>query len=712
MSVTYSTQKVLKANATTIVVTNLSVTGTVPSVISLRLVIYDPVDNLSGPFTINSFNGDDLPISSGVAMVRYSGNSGNAGINDLYAVLQRNTGKYAWIEYSTDAGSTWQGIGDPLSTISPGGSQNIPAGNTATFYIETNNTTSFNTPLYISPSATTITLPVVTLGLDYVWFKLSCSDGEYVYSTVLSQTSPLTLTISNFRKVMVGQLDFYSGAGSSLSTVFSSMSGSYASLEYSGDDAIFFGFGTPLYRESTPYQPSSRPAGNVSSFSIQIPPLSYTTLQTIPANASTIVLSNIDGFTGNLSYRLSVFDPVDTNVSQYTFPGSTPDTSLPVTRSVLDVIRGLNVVGGERTLYQCLQANIGKYASIEYSTDDINYSMIGSALSAPPAAIPAENTASFLIGANTTAITFNVPQLLSTTATSFSITNFTGHSGNIYFRLAWSTTDFLSYPAVTASSSLTLPFSNFYELDYDINRDMYANTVEDPLNTLFIQGREGIYGSIDYSTDGHAFYRIGVPAESPTLTSIPEGNTATFLVGTPPPPEPPPPCFLEGSQILCVVNGVETYLPVEQLRKGTLVKTLYGVKPLAYIGSAPIKNPGTSERISERLYKLSPSAYPELSQDLFLTGAHAILVNKITDIQRAALMKEMKDIYVTDKKYRLAAFIDERAEPWASEGTYTIYHFALEHENRDMNYGVYANGLLVESCCISFLLEHLTMKLL
>ena len=47
------------------------------------------------------------------------------------------------------------------------------------------------------------------------------------------------------------------------------------------------------------------------------------------------------------------------------------------------------------------------------------------------------------------------------------------------------------------------------------------------------------------------------------------------------------------------------------------------------------------------------------------------------------------------------ACVDERAEPWAAEGNYTIWHFALEHADDGMNYGVYANGgLLVETCSI------------
>ena len=70
-------------------------------------------------------------------------------------------------------------------------------------------------------------------------------------------------------------------------------------------------------------------------------------------------------------------------------------------------------------------------------------------------------------------------------------------------------------------------------------------------------------------------------------------------------------------------------------------------------------------------------------------------------------------MYVTDKKYRLMACLDERAEPWNSEGTYTIYHFALENKDEKMNYGVYANGgLLVETCSINSLKNKSNMALL
>jgi hypothetical protein len=172
------------------------------------------------------------------------------------------------------------------------------------------------------------------------------------------------------------------------------------------------------------------------------------------------------------------------------------------------------------------------------------------------------------------------------------------------------------------------------------------------------------------------------------------------------------PCFLEGSLLLCLVDGVEQNVPVEKLIKGTLVKTsLDGYKPVVLIGKGTLQNPGDDERIENRLYKCSPSKYPNLTADLYLTGCHSILEFPLTDQQREATLQKWGKLFVTDKKHRLMACVDQRAEPWNSLGEYTIWHFALEHRDEGMNYGVYANGLLVETCSIRFLKNKSNMLL-
>jgi hypothetical protein len=49
--------------------------------------------------------------------------------------------------------------------------------------------------------------------------------------------------------------------------------------------------------------------------------------------------------------------------------------------------------------------------------------------------------------------------------------------------------------------------------------------------------------------------------------------------------------------------------------------------------------------------------------------------------------------------------VDERTTVYEVAGVHKIYHFALENEDYYMNYGVYANGLLVESTSKRFMDE-------
>ena len=70
------------------------------------------------------------------------------------------------------------------------------------------------------------------------------------------------------------------------------------------------------------------------------------------------------------------------------------------------------------------------------------------------------------------------------------------------------------------------------------------------------------------------------------------------------------------------------------------------------------------------------------------------------------------NIYVTDEKYRLPICLDEKASVYEKEGTYTVYHIALENENYTWNYGFFANGLLVESCSKRYLKERSGMTII
>lgn len=163
-------------------------------------------------------------------------------------------------------------------------------------------------------------------------------------------------------------------------------------------------------------------------------------------------------------------------------------------------------------------------------------------------------------------------------------------------------------------------------------------------------------------------------------------------------------CFLEGTKILCrdPVSKKEDYCAIQSLKKGDLVKTLHdGFMPIHTIAWSKMNNPAHSLRVKNRLYKCSKENYPSLTEDLIITGCHSILVDDITDDQRAKLIEAQSRVFVTDRLYRLIACVDDRAAPYDMAGEHTVWHFALEHQRPDRNYGVYANGLLVESASIN-----------
>jgi hypothetical protein len=123
-------------------------------------------------------------------------------------------------------------------------------------------------------------------------------------------------------------------------------------------------------------------------------------------------------------------------------------------------------------------------------------------------------------------------------------------------------------------------------------------------------------------------------------------------------------------------------------------------------------NKAEDKRIKDQLYICKKEDYPELIEDLIITGSHSILVDNLTFKELEETFRQLKNIYVTDNKYRLMAYIDERSKVYPKRGYHTIYHLALENDYYYGNYGIYANGLLVESCNEYYLKELSKMTLI
>lgn len=239
------------------------------------------------------------------------------------------------------------------------------------------------------------------------------------------------------------------------------------------------------------------------------------------------------------------------------------------------------------------------------------------------------------------------------------------------------------------SSFLSCDFTGQYLML--VATDFYTST---NYGLDFVQNKRANNGtnSVSVSSGAHTFI-IG------TGTYIVFGDVIAPIV-----------CFNTDTKILTNKG----YRCIQDLRKGDSIKTLNdGYKNIEMIAKKETHHPALQNRVKDQLYKYSKNNLEEVFEDLIITGSHSVLVDDFSSQEEREKTREiLGDIYITDNKYRLPACIDKKSEVLETPGTYTIYHFALENEDYYFNYGIYANGLLVETCSKRYLKELSNMELI
>lgn len=163
-------------------------------------------------------------------------------------------------------------------------------------------------------------------------------------------------------------------------------------------------------------------------------------------------------------------------------------------------------------------------------------------------------------------------------------------------------------------------------------------------------------------------------------------------------------CFLENTQIECIHGNIE----IQHLRRGMLVKTVKsGYLPVELIGYVDVDIDNSKDNPTQGLSGLY--YYP--SHNLVVTGCHSVLREQLTDEEYQSMKQHAKGIFVTDGYYRLMAALDSSAERWQQTGNFRLWHFALKSSDPRINFGVYANGLLTESCSIVGMKKYSNMTL-
>jgi hypothetical protein len=88
-----------------------------------------------------------------------------------------------------------------------------------------------------------------------------------------------------------------------------------------------------------------------------------------------------------------------------------------------------------------------------------------------------------------------------------------------------------------------------------------------------------------------------------------------------------------------------------------------------------------------------------MTDDLFVTGAHSILVDELSEKEEEGMIS----IYGTterkiDDKTLVISWVSDKFEAVEGEDRYIYYHLVLEHDDdENKRYGIWANGVLTES---------------
>jgi hypothetical protein len=153
-------------------------------------------------------------------------------------------------------------------------------------------------------------------------------------------------------------------------------------------------------------------------------------------------------------------------------------------------------------------------------------------------------------------------------------------------------------------------------------------------------------------------------------------------------------CFGEDTKILTDKG----YINIQDLKKGDNVKTLKdGFKSIKMIGSKVCLNYYDSSKPWNVIHKIEKCDINELTEDLYLTGMHPLLVSE--EVYKKSLesggliLKNPKK----DDLYRLLSYNHVSSVPIKELKEIRIWNLVLESDSRIKNYGIYANGLLVES---------------
>jgi hypothetical protein len=155
-------------------------------------------------------------------------------------------------------------------------------------------------------------------------------------------------------------------------------------------------------------------------------------------------------------------------------------------------------------------------------------------------------------------------------------------------------------------------------------------------------------------------------------------------------------CYLETTKILCIIDGKETYKEIRDIKIGDTVKTyLHGNKKV--IRKVKVKLQNNVNKSIHKLYKMSKELDDRLIDDLYVSGQHSILVDRLSEKEKTKSLNIWSKLQKIDDKKLLMACVSDKFEEVKDNKIYTLYQLVLESENKKQQYGIYSNGILSET---------------
>jgi hypothetical protein len=170
-------------------------------------------------------------------------------------------------------------------------------------------------------------------------------------------------------------------------------------------------------------------------------------------------------------------------------------------------------------------------------------------------------------------------------------------------------------------------------------------------------------------------------------------------------------CVNKGTKILSLRDGLELYIPIEQLNKETdLVKTyLNGFKKISDVKHMILNN--NPDDFTSCMYIMEKKG--NMVDDLVVSGGHSILEDSYESTEAEKIHKELfgGTLEKIDNKVLVLAGKSSKFRQIKNKEIFDIYHIALEGDenNEDKRYGIWANGVLTESTYKKILYKSLNL---